>query len=75
MGCTETTPKCLERAGSFLGGENLAFVEADALWRELMRANELASARMVLQRKRIKPDCITDGAPADQRLRGARPER
>jgi predicted acylesterase/phospholipase RssA len=69
MGCAETTPKCVERARSFLGGENLTFVEANALWRELMRVNELASARMVLQRMRIEPDCITDGVPADQGLR------
>jgi hypothetical protein len=69
MGYTTTTPTCVERARSFLGGENLGFVEANALWRELMRINELASARMVLQRMRVNPDCITHGLPADQELR------
>ena len=71
MGCTHegTTSKYVESARGFLGGEDLPFPEANALWQDLMRANELALARMVLQRMRLEPDRIVGGIPDDQKVR------
>jgi hypothetical protein len=47
MGCThaDTTSNLVKEARSFLGGEDLPFAEADALWRRLKDADELALAR------------------------------
>jgi hypothetical protein len=50
---TGSISKYVDRAHSFLGGEDLAFAEADVLWRTLKEVNELALARMVLQRMQI----------------------
>jgi predicted acylesterase/phospholipase RssA len=71
MGCThtDTTSEFVENARSFLGGEDLPFAEADALWRKLKVANELSLARMVLQRMRLDPDRVVGGIPADAELR------
>ena len=66
---TGSTSKYVDRAHSFLGGEDLAFAEVDVLWRTLKDVNELALARMVLQRMRVDPERITDGIPADPGLR------
>src|SRR6476659_5691183 len=41
-----------KRARSFLAGEALSFVEADALWRSLRDGNEPSLARSVLSRLR-----------------------
>jgi predicted acylesterase/phospholipase RssA len=54
----------LDRASSFLAGEDLAFSEADELWQALKKANELPLARSVLGRLR-KGDHLLDGLPAD----------
>ncbi len=51
-------------ARRFLGGEDLAFTEADGLWRKLKESNELALARMALQRIRLIRDRI-EGFPAN----------
>jgi predicted acylesterase/phospholipase RssA len=59
----------VDRAQRFLRGEDVAFTEADVLWRTLKDVDELALARMVLQRMRVDPECITDGIPADPGLR------
>jgi hypothetical protein len=64
-----TTSACIDRAHSFLGGEDLAFAETDVLWRTLKDVNELALARMVLQRMRVDPERIIDGIPTDPGLR------
>ena len=50
---TGSTSNPVEHARRFLGGEDLAFPEADGLWRKLKESNELALARMVLQRMRL----------------------
>lgn len=66
---TANTSKGVDRARSFLGGENLAFAEANVLWRKLKATSEFALARMVLQRMRLDPDRIIDGVPADPEVR------
>jgi predicted acylesterase/phospholipase RssA len=60
---TGSTSNPVDRACRFLGGEDLAFTEADGLWRKLKETNELALARMVLQRMRLVRDRI-EGFPA-----------
>jgi hypothetical protein len=58
-----TSSNYVNHAQSFLGGEDLTFAEADALWRTLKDVNELALARMVLQRMRVE---IHHGHRGDQ---------
>jgi predicted acylesterase/phospholipase RssA len=57
----------VDRARSFLAGENFAFTEADKLWKALKNANELPVARAVLGRLR-KGDYLLDGLPPDQEI-------
>jgi predicted acylesterase/phospholipase RssA len=66
---TDTKSKNVKRARSFLGGADIPFAEADALWRALMRSNELALARMVLQRMRLEPNTVIGGVPGDKAIR------
>jgi predicted acylesterase/phospholipase RssA len=69
MGATRADTTLAKDARGFLGGEDLPFAQADTLWRRLKDADELALARMVLQRMRLEPDRITDGIPADAEIR------
>jgi predicted acylesterase/phospholipase RssA len=57
----------IERARRFLIAGNLSFTEVDALWRTLKRIDELALARMVLQKMRLERARIA-GFPASQEL-------
>jgi predicted acylesterase/phospholipase RssA len=66
---TDAASILVKSARSFLGGEELPFAQANALWRGLKEVDELALARMVLQRMRIDPDCIIGGIPADDGVR------
>src|SRR5271154_4089100 len=61
-----------ERARSFLAGEALSFVEADALWRSLREHNEPSLARSVLSRLRERDHDSTillDSLPAARAVR------
>jgi hypothetical protein len=56
----------VDRARQFLRGETLKFKEADALWRDLKKGDELSLARRVLEQIRQKPECVSDGVPDDE---------
>lgn len=56
----------LEQARAFLAGEALSFAEADALWKQLRKDDELSLARSVLARLR-KGTGLLDQLPADRR--------
>src|SRR5262245_29600229 len=58
--------KDVDQARSFLQGERLTFAQANALWRQLKKDDELSWARQVLQRLREVPDCVSDGLPNDK---------
>jgi hypothetical protein len=53
------------RATSFLAGESITFLEADRLWKDLKKENDIGAARAVLARLR-KDQGLLDGLPADQ---------
>lgn len=56
-----------KRAQSFLAGEALSFLEADALWRSLLDSNEPSLARSVLSRLRendYDPTILLDSLPS-----------
>jgi predicted acylesterase/phospholipase RssA len=57
------------RAGRFLANERLRFAEADALWKELKRCDQLSLARRVLARMRQESDCLSDGVPNQKATR------
>jgi len=60
------------RARSFLAGEALYFAEADALWRELKKGDELSLARAVLARLRESDrvgDILFDAFTTDRAIR------
>ncbi len=51
------------QARRFLANERLRFAEADALWKELKKCDQLSLARRVLARMRQESDCLSDGVP------------
>jgi predicted acylesterase/phospholipase RssA len=57
-----------DRARSFLAGASLTFEDADRLWRELKRADELSFARRVLERLR-DGEGLRDRLPANAEAR------
>jgi len=49
------------RANNFIGGEKLPFKEADSIWRQLLKEDDLSLARKVLHR--IRQGKVQDGLP------------
>jgi predicted acylesterase/phospholipase RssA len=64
MGDTQTG--LVEQARRFLGGKQIPFDDADALWRALKGSNELALARMVLQEMRTVQGCVVGPIPFEK---------
>jgi hypothetical protein len=62
-------PNTVDRARSFLAGEQVTFEVADALWQALERADELSLARLLLLKLRAESDCLIDGVPAASKTR------
>jgi predicted acylesterase/phospholipase RssA len=58
-----------ERARAFLAGEQVAFEQVDALWRQLKRNDELHLARAVLARLRADKDALVDRLPSKRAIR------
>jgi predicted acylesterase/phospholipase RssA len=54
------------RAIKFLNGLELKFSEADALWKQLKKEDQLSLAKQVLQRLREDPACLSDAMPSDK---------
>jgi Tetratricopeptide Repeats-Sensor len=52
--------KAVGEARRFLANEDLTFAQANALWEQLKREDQLPLARRVLERMRKKPACISD---------------
>ena len=57
------------QARRFLANERLRFAEADALWKELKKCDQLSLARRVLARMRQESHCLSDGVPNQKVLR------
>jgi len=57
------------RAQAFLAGEALTFNEADALWKQCKKADELSLARSVLSRMRKEDGSLIDGLPPARQIR------
>ena len=47
----------------FLGGEDLQFDDATALWKQLKAEDQLSLARRIIQRMRMKPERVIGGVP------------
>jgi predicted acylesterase/phospholipase RssA len=56
------------RARAYLAGGSLTFDEANALWKELQRSDELSLARRVLERLRDSKGLV-DKPPADRKIK------
>ena len=61
-------PAIADRARAFLAGKALPFEEANVLWKDLQKADELSLARRVLERVRDGKG-LMDSVPADRRTR------
>ena len=55
------------RAHAFLRGESIKFSEANSLWKQLEKEDELALARAVLERFRKKAGALLDHIPPENR--------
>lgn len=64
-----TNDTLIQRARSFLRGEQLAFAEAQALWKACRDVDELSLARAVLAHLRHDDGALIDGIPASRALR------
>jgi len=60
-------PDAISQARAFLGGEQLAFAVADALWRQLNEQDEISMARSVLARMRHSGAALLDPVPPEGR--------
>lgn len=63
------TVELIKDARAFLRGEQLAFAEAQALWKACRAADELSLARAVLARVRHDEHALIDGVPASRVVR------
>lgn len=62
-----TDPRDLAR--KFLSGQQLPFEEANALWKQLTKLDEISLARAVLHRIREAETALVDEIPADDKIR------
>jgi predicted acylesterase/phospholipase RssA len=62
------TMELLKRARAYLGGKDLDFEDSDALWRALLKKNEIGMARRVLQDLREDRDKLRN-VPLDLRAK------
>jgi predicted acylesterase/phospholipase RssA len=67
MAITRSRPPSVLRALAFLRGEAIRFAEANELWKQLKREDELALARAVLDRIRNKKGALLDRIPPGNR--------
>jgi predicted acylesterase/phospholipase RssA len=58
--------QAVDLANTYLGGAQISFAKADALWRQLKKENEISIGRMVLECMR-KGQWLLDPGPASQR--------
>ncbi|MGA7415808.1 MAG: patatin-like phospholipase family protein [Bryobacteraceae bacterium] len=67
MPITRSTSPSVLRSRAFLRGEQIKFAEANELWKQLKREDELALARAVLDRIRNKKSALLDRIPPENR--------
>ena len=67
MPITRSNSPSVLRAKSFLRGEAIAFGDANRLWKQLKREDELSLARAVLERIRKKSHALLDRVPPENR--------
>lgn len=61
--------KAIDLARAFLRGKTLPFQEADVLWRQLAKEDELSLGRAVLSRLRREKKSLIDALPATRSIR------
>jgi hypothetical protein len=61
-----SSTEAANQAIKFLNRVELKFSEANALWKQLKKEDQLSLAKQVLQRLREDPACLSDAMPSDK---------